>query len=172
MKTDHTALAKTHPHLADFGAFLDELNAESPRGAVLVAASMLDGMLLKILSSFLMEGDAAEKLLGGFNAPLATSDARAAAAASMGLISEREYQEARRIAKVRNIFAHRVHVDFTDDKVEKLCRELDMQAKPYRELTWTARSAFTSSAMSLILKLNNRPAYVAQRRLAYGDWPY
>ncbi|SFZ81332.1 hypothetical protein SAMN02983003_0441 [Devosia enhydra] len=171
MKTSNAAIGVTHPHLADFGKFLDEINAESPRGAALVAGAMLDSLMHKIVSAYLIEGEATEKLLTGFNAPLATSDARAAIAQTMGLISDKEWKEARRIAKVRNIFAHGVHVTFTDQKVSDLCRQLGMQAKPNGNMEWSARAAFTSAAMALILNLNNRPAYVAKRRASYGEWP-
>ena len=51
------SLAEKHPHLAGFVPFLDDLNKESERGAVLIAA-------------FLIESVCRKQLLEGFNAPL------------------------------------------------------------------------------------------------------
>jgi hypothetical protein len=48
---DHKApIEDTHPHLREFLAFLEELNRESERGAVLVAATMIDELLRRSTS--------------------------------------------------------------------------------------------------------------------------
>lgn len=166
------ALATTHPHLKQFGAFLDEMNQESPRGAALTAAAMLDNLLKEIIEAFLVPGDAADALLDGFNAPLGTQSAREKAALAMGLLTEKEAKEAELIRKVRNEFAHSVHVTFETPKVVALCRKLQMDAKPYGDMVWDARGALTSSAVGLILNLTNRPAYVRQKALKPGEWPF
>jgi hypothetical protein len=169
--TNNAAIASTHPHLAAFGAWLDEMNRESARGAALTAAAMLDTLYLDILKAFLIDGKQAEKLLTGFNAPLGTMGARAAAAASMGLITKAEFEEAELIRKVRNEFAHGVHVSFETPSVKSLCKRLNMDAKPYGDIKWDPRTAFVSATMSVMLKLNNRAAYVKKHRLAEKDWP-
>lgn len=112
-------------------AFLDEFNKETARGAALTAAAMLDDILEKVLKAFLIEGKSAEAILEGFNAPLGTLSARGAAAHAMGLISEREYAELEIIRKIRNEFAHSVHVSFETDKVVSLCKRMTYDAKPY-----------------------------------------
>ena len=81
---DHPIL-DTHPHLGEFMAFLDDLNAESERGQVLISAAMIDDLLLRTLAAFLIEGGSADKLLSGFNAPLGTLSARIELAAALGL---------------------------------------------------------------------------------------
>jgi mannitol operon repressor len=169
---NEASIEKTHPHLKAFGAFLDEMNGESPRGAALTAAAMLDNLLKDIIAAFLIPGEATDALLEGFNAPLGTQSAREKAALAMGLLSDREAREAELIRKVRNEFAHGVHVTFETPKVKALCKKLQMDAKPYGELVWEARSAFTSSAMALILNLTNRPAYVRQKALTSQSWPF
>src|ERR1700733_239493 len=45
------SFAKTHPHLTEFTDFLVLFNKESDRGGVLIATSMLDNLLEKIISS-------------------------------------------------------------------------------------------------------------------------
>ena len=171
METNNAAIGKTHPHLADFGAWLDEMNRESPRGAALTAAAMLDKMFLDILRGYMIAGKASDKLLEGFNAPLSAMGARAAAAVALGLISEAEYEEAELIRKVRNEFAHGVHVSFDTDGVRSLCKRLKMNAKPYGDMKWEPRSAFVSATMAIILKLTNRAGLVKVERRKSREWP-
>lgn len=168
---NEAALAVSHPHLKAFGAFLDELNAESPRGAALTSAAMLDNLLQEIIAAFLISGDPAKALLQGFNAPLGTQSAREKAAMALGLLTEKEFAEAETIHQIRNEFAHGVHVSFDTPKIVALCRKLTMDAKPNGLNAWDARAAFTSAAVGLILNLTNRPAYVKQRALKLGQWP-
>ena len=74
--TDHGHLFDPHPNLKVFRPFLDDLNRESERGAVLISVSYLERQLKDIVSAFLCEGEASERLLEGFNAPLGTLAAR------------------------------------------------------------------------------------------------
>ena len=66
--TDHAHLIGTHPNLKVFAPFLDDLNRESERGAVLISVSYLERQLKEIVSAFLCEGEASKRLLEGFNA--------------------------------------------------------------------------------------------------------
>jgi mannitol operon repressor len=66
----------------------------------------------------LLDGERAKSLLEGFNAPLGSFSTRIASAAAMGLISDREANEADRLRKVRNLFAHQVHVSFEDHNMK------------------------------------------------------
>ncbi len=65
----------TPPHLQELMKFLDVLNAESERGAVLISLSMLDEQLRQTLQAFLLDHPRAKPLLEGFNAPLGTLSA-------------------------------------------------------------------------------------------------
>src|ERR1700730_7129354 len=101
-----------HPHLAEFSAFLPELKKETDRGMVLIATSFIDELVRRTLLAFLLESDTSSSLVEGFNAPLGSLATRCAAAFALGLISERELQEADTLRKIRNQFAHHVHVSF------------------------------------------------------------
>ena len=74
--THHGQLLDTHPNLKEFAPFLDDLNRESERGAVLISVSYLERQLKEIVSAFFCEGDASARLLEGFNTPLDTGHAR------------------------------------------------------------------------------------------------
>ena len=54
--TDHRHLLDTHPNLKEFAPFLDDLNKESERGAVLISVSYLERQLKEIVSAFLWRG--------------------------------------------------------------------------------------------------------------------
>jgi hypothetical protein len=163
---------ETHPHLQEFKAFLDALNKESERGAALIAAAMIDDLLLRSIRSFLLDHTEADRLLDGFNAPLGTLSARALAAFALGLLSEEEYRECERLRKIRNEFAHNVHSTFADQNLRDLCANLEFSAKDYGDVRVSARGQYTTSATAIILGLTNRAHYAAQRRLKYHGWPY
>ena len=75
---------------------------ESERGAVLISVSYLEGQLKSIIAAYPRSGKATEKLLDDFNGPLGTFGARSHAAAALELITDREYQELKRLGKIRN----------------------------------------------------------------------
>jgi DNA-binding MltR family transcriptional regulator len=171
-------LAVTHPHLAEFSAFLPELNKETDRGMVLIATSFIDELMRRTLLAFLVESETSSALVEGFSAPLGGFATRSAAAFALGLISERELKEADTLRKIRNQFAHHVHVSFENQSVVDLCKNLTMAAQDYsavqdqRTVTVEARGRFSTAAVALILNLTNRPHYVAQKRRHFGEWPY
>ena len=162
---------ETHPHLKEFGEFLDDFNKETERGAALAAAAFIDDLLQRILMAFLVNKSSAEKLLSGFNAPLSSFSARIAAVRALGLLSEVECQECDLVRKVRNEFAHQVKMSFDDKKIEGLCSSMTYRAKPYEDVTVSTRGAFTTAAVALILNLTNRPHYVALEKLTARTWP-
>jgi len=161
---------ETHPHLRDFGEFLTELNKETERGAALAAAAFLDSLLERTLLAFIIPNNSKLALTSGFNAPLGSLSARNVACHALGLISDIEYKEGDLIRKVRNEFAHKVRMSFDNDKVKSLCANLSMSAKPYDNVTVSTRGEFTTAAVALIVNLTNRPYYVAQKALKYGNW--
>ncbi|MBK3735243.1 transcriptional regulator [Azospirillum brasilense] len=165
-------LAATHPHLKSFSEFLVEFNKESDRGMALIATAFIDNILKETIASFLIEGAAGTSLLDGFNAPLGSFSTRIVAAEAMGLISEQEAKEANRLRKIRNIFAHGVHVSFTDDNIRDMCANLELSAKNYGDVVVNSRSQFSTSSTCLILNLTNRPHYVAKKRLKSEKWPF
>ena len=163
-------LEETRPHLKDFVAFLEEFNKETARGASLAAASFLDDLLARTIAAFLIPNDSSFALTNGFNAPLSTLAARIAACHALGLISEQEYKECELIRKIRNEFAHKVHMSFKNDRVRSLCASLTMSAKPYEGVHVDTRGQFTSAAVALLMNLTNRAHYVSHKALAYGNW--
>jgi mannitol operon repressor len=157
---------ETHPHLKEFTEFLAEFNKETERGAALAAAAFLDDLLGRIIFNFLIPNDSGHSLVDGFNAPFGTLSARIAACHAMGLISEDEFREAEIVRKVRNEFAHKVKMSFENDRVRSLCANMKFSVPGEKSARWQ----FTSASVVLVMNLTNRPHYVAQRPLKYGEW--
>ena len=169
---DRQDILETHPHLKDFFSFLPRLNEESDRGAVLIAATMIENLLSDILSSFFIKGKSSERLLSGFNAPLGTFSSKIEACLAMGLVADEEYADIEVIRKIRNTFAHTIEVNFGDRKVKDLCANLYHSAKDYGDVVVGTKGQFTTATTSLILNLTNRPHYVSKARLKKTVWPY
>jgi hypothetical protein len=112
------------------------------------------------------------KLVEGFNAPLGTFSTRIVATHALGLISDREAAELNTLRKVRNRFAHEVHVSFETDAVRDICSNLKMCAQDYDDVKVDARGKFSSAAVSVIMTLTNRSVYVGHRRPEPVEWPY
>ncbi|HLY40503.1 MAG TPA: hypothetical protein VKR52_04775 [Terracidiphilus sp.] len=163
---------ESHPHLKDFMKFLDALNEESDRGAALIALAMIDDLLEQAILAFLIDDRESKRLLEGFNAPLGTFSTRTLAAYSLGLISEREFNECNKLRKVRNEFAHNVHQTFDDERVKEICATLNFSIKDEPDNKLPPKSQYTTAAICLILNLTNRPHYVAKKRIVFEPWPY
>ena len=158
---------ETHPHLKDFSAFLPELEKESDRGAVLIATGFLDELFKQILLAYFRMDKASQELVEGYNAPLGRFANRITAAAALGLVSERERQEANVLRRVRNEFAHHVQVSFEQQQIRDLAGNLTFSVPETQ-----GRGRILSSAVALILNLVNRPAFVSKHRRSERVWPY
>jgi hypothetical protein len=160
------------PHLEEFAAFLPALNRESDRGMALIATSFVDELLKRTLQAFHVDHPRSLKLVDGFGAPLGDMATRTTACFALGLISETEADEADRLRKIRNRFAHDIHVAFDDQKITAMCGNLVMAAQDYGDVVVGARGRFATSATGLILNLTNRPHYVSRQRRKFTAWPY
>lgn len=144
-----------------FGAFTDELNRESSRGCALLCCSYLDDMLEDILRAFFAEGQA-DVLLKGFHAPLGSFATRIRACYALGLLKKVEFEEIGRLKVIRNDFAHQVGMSFATQGIRDKCGNLVMSTRPATEIG--ARAAFTTSAVTVILRLTDRATEVARDR--------
>ena len=162
----------TEPEIQQLGHFLGEFNKESDRGAALVAASMLDERLQEILSHFLVKAPTSKELLVGFNAPLGTFSARAAAALSLGLIQENEFKEITLIRRIRNEFGHGwKSLSFESGRVADLCRQLPWLGPAELETGATVRARFNFAVAILLTDLLWRVRVVSEERRTLKVWP-
>jgi mannitol operon repressor len=163
----------TEPEFQQLARFMNEFNKESDRGAALVAASMLDEQLQKILSNFLVEGSESKELLVGFNAPLGSFSARVSAAFALGLIQENEFREINLIRKIRNEFGHGWEpVSFESGRVADFSRQLPWLGPSELEKESSLRERFNFAVAILLTDLLWRARLVTKERRVLKEWPY
>ena len=168
---------ETHPHLKEFTAFIDMLNKESDRGAVLISTGYLEEQLKQTLLAYFIEEKSVVSLVEGGNAPLGTFSARITSCYALGLINEDELHDLNQIRRIRNEFAHGIHVSFEIQSTIDRCKTLRFKAGDYDseklgEIRVPSSGQFRTAATALILNLVNRPHYVSQGRLKTKAWKY
>ncbi|WP_233079168.1 hypothetical protein [Rheinheimera soli] len=160
------------PEMRDLSEFLNEFNKESDRGAALNAAAVLDDWLENILRSFFADNKSGKELINGFNAPLGTFAAKAAAAHALGLLQDNEFQEITLIRKIRNEFGHSWKgVSFESEKVAGLVNQLPWCGPVELEEESTPRARFNFSIAILLTDLMWRARLVAKEKRATKTWP-
>lgn len=169
-------LSVTHPHLTAFLGFLDHLNQESHRGAVLISCGFLEQQLEDILLAFMRDDPVSRTLTSGGNAPLSTFSSRIGACFALGLIDDVEHHDITILRRIRNEFAHRLDASFEKQNIVDLCKNLKMKVhdhtNPERgEIKIVPFAQYTTAATGVILSLVNRPHYVAEHRRASRVWP-
>ena len=138
----------------------------------MVATAMIDDLIGRAIAARLVDAPEVGILLDGFNAPLGSLSARIVAAFGLGVISKPEFDDLQIIRKIRNDFAHRTGVTFSDNSVKDRAMLLTMAAQDYGEVVVGAEGRFTTAAVALILNLTNRAHYVSLKRLTHERWPY
>lgn len=101
------------------------------RELAIVAAGVLDVALAELLSKRLIDNAGEYEDFLGLNedgrAPCGSFGARIQLGLLLGVINKTDAGILRTIKKIRNKFAHRVHVDFTSDQVKPLVLRLHEQ---------------------------------------------
>lgn len=160
------------PHLSRLRDLLAETADESPRGEVMVSATVLDEQLADCIRARLLEHPDVGKLIDGFSAPFGTFATRILGAFALGCISERENDDLETIRSIRNAFAHELGANFDDDAIKDRCALLTFAAQDYGNVKVNTRGQFTSAVVALVSNLSNRPIYVGQKRLSHERWAY
>ncbi len=166
---------KRNPHLDSWWPYQDLLQAESPRGQVLISMGFLEEQLKQILLAFLIDGSGSTNLIAKGNAPLGTLSARIEACFALGLITEHEHHDLNQLRKIRNDFAHDIHTTFKTQSVVDRCKTLRLKAHDYDseelgEVRVDPNGQFTTSAVALIMNLINRAHYVSKDRRKTKSW--
>jgi mannitol operon repressor len=160
------------PEIIDLARFSTALNAESDRGAVLIAGSRLDEVLQGILTAFLRDTKSAKELLEGFNAPIGTFASRVSMCHALGLIEDHEYDEITLMRKVRNEFGHKwKDIGFDAPKIRGLVEKLPWLGPPEYEAGATLKSRFNTAVVILLTDLLWRQRLVGRERVEQRTWP-
>ncbi|WP_438382398.1 MltR family transcriptional regulator [Asaia sp. BMEF1] len=121
------------PHEDDVFGSLNRLNSLleklDERALVLSLAAFAEEELRDLIKVYLMPGEAANKMLEGFSAPLGTLSARIRMAQALGLLTPHQANDLDRLRKIRNEFAHSWEpVSFTDQRIATLIRALNFHS--------------------------------------------
>ena len=131
---------------------LDDLDE---RGLVLSLAAFAEEALGLLLRAFLIQGEATNRLIDGFNAPLGTFSARVKMAYALGLIAEDQYADLEHLRKIRNEFAHSWKlISFSEPRIAAHIAALNFSHidDSYPE---TAAAKLKSSISSLLVELRS-----------------
>lgn len=155
--------------IKELGLFLKDFNGESDRGAVLIAASLIDQRLMEILEGYLIENKQSSDLFSQPNAPLGTLSAKAAMAYSLGLIQKNEFEEISLIRKIRNDFGHKwKDINFKNPKIVSYCNKLPWLGPPGKPVT--PRRRFNVLIAILLADLLWRARLVKKERRTHRVW--
>jgi mannitol operon repressor len=165
------------PHLREFDTFMRKLREESDRGTVLISTGFLEELLKQTLLAYFIDDKSLVALVEGGNAPLGTFNARTSTCYALGLINEREHHDLNQLRRIRNDFAHSMHVSFETQSVIDRCKSLHFKAHDYDsealgQVRVSPSGQFRTAATGLILNLVNRPHYVGKERRTTKFWEY
>ena len=109
-----------------FGDFGKAVVEGSPMACALIATSVVENSLMTLLTTFFVEGSTTEKMFGS-RGLLGDFFKCTQIAYCIGLIPKRVKQNLKKIAEIRNAFAHsRTLIDFQDANIVSLCSELTL----------------------------------------------
>lgn len=144
------------------------INTQTDLACVLIGTSYLAELLASILSERFIESSVANTILNPQSGALGDFGSRTDLAYLLGCISKQDHADIRKLAQIRNQFAHNyLSMDFGDANVQKLCddlhswRILDQFPGERSEGTLTdeqrrtvARNQFNMSVVFLVMRLH------------------
>ncbi len=153
----------------ELGQFLSELNKESDRGSVLIAASIFDEWLSEIIQAHLLNDKVAKGLLNGATAPLSSFAARTGLAYALGLIMEHEYKELNTLRSIRNAFGHSWNgVSFATPKIQNQLELLPWLGP--KDVPNTPKTKFMFFVSILLADLMHRKQLVERDKVTSKVW--
>lgn len=102
-----------------------EIFSQSDRASAVVAGGILEEILQRMITAFLLPHQSIEKTLFDGITPLSTFGAKIDLAYHLGLINETEYGDLKIIKNIRNNFAHSIKgIKFETDSIKDRCLQL------------------------------------------------
>jgi hypothetical protein len=163
---DVITVGTSHYDISDILKFLPQFSKESDRGAVLLAVSYLDEIILRMLQGYCIDAKAGKALLIDSFPPLGSFAAKALAARALGLITATEFEGCETLRKIRNEFAHNMYVSLASPKIQTLCDRLKFCPDYPEGTVLSTRDRITGSAVGLIVRLRPKiDAAIHRRRI-------
>lgn len=169
--TQNNRMADEERSLQRFDELFGNLDKESDRGCVLVAAAILDNYLEMLLRArFSQDATVVKRIINPLfkgQGPLASFWSKTQLAYSLNLIPKWMYEDLERIRELRNKFAHRYKaVDFEDPAVIRLTEKLKGANYGVRSLRASSnapkhrQSAHTSPSAARIVPKKERVRFI------------
>jgi hypothetical protein len=104
----------------------DEIFKQSDRAAAIVSGGILEEILQRMITSFLLPHPNIDKNIFDGVAPISTFAAKIELSYHLGLINKIEYEDLNLIKKIRNQFAHSIKgITFETDNIKDRCLQLN-----------------------------------------------
>lgn len=140
--------------------FIEEVEAETTRGAVLNITSFIDELLIKLLSSYFPNSEHAKTLFANMDSCISSIMDRANIAYALALLKKKEFEAIKIIARIRNEFAHKWDgSDFDSGAVPKLIDKLPSEYFEY--VDGTNKAKFNCVSSQIIQELLERRRYAS-----------
>ena len=149
------------------GNFLNEADS----AAVILACSLFDDILSRILIAFFVDCKISRELIYGGNAPLGTFSSRIKCTYSLGMLTKDELDDLNKLRKLRNEFAHKWnYLDLNNEKMISICRSMHHIRTDTPANKQTARECFNTVVGVLFPALTLR-ATQAQHKEVHRQAP-
>ncbi len=166
-----------------FDAFQNQFKNETDRASVILVASILEELLMNILSAKLVGVTSSnDEFFEGTNAPLGTFNSRIEMAFRIGLISSKFTRDLHLIRKIRNDFAHNINgCTFDDTRVISRINALSNSNGIFkrsetilkkRNYEKTPRNEFLESTSWMIWHLEKKIPIVEEISPCGEEWGY
>jgi hypothetical protein len=147
-------------------AVVDEIAKQTDRGAAMIAASVIDGILEHLIIARFVELSSNRKraLFGQSNGPLSTLSSKIELGFALGLFNEERRQSLHLIREVRNAFAHRMDpISFEDPGISVIVEtRVTPKVKAYSTMSSRTKFLFTVNVLVPFLAFT---AYFPQIRI-------
>lgn len=148
-----------------YSKFIDILNGENDRGAVLSSGVFLEESLEKMLKAFLADCSSTKDLLNGFSTPIGSLGAKAKLSYSLSLLDKDLFLTIEIIRKIRNEFAHDWQgITFDSDKIKFLLNNClthpILKSIHYKKETVKPRTQFQNIVSICLFELHYLPEMI------------
>ena len=110
-------------------AIIDEIHAQTDRGAALIAGAYLEQRLVLALKARMNRNEAVENELFRTSGPLGTFSAKISLALLMGIIDANTHRILKTIKEIRNDFAHNAEpLTFESQRIRALSNNINISA--------------------------------------------
>lgn len=141
----------------NFDSFVDDfLGEKHERPLIIVGASKIDDLLMRILTKYLLpskEKEEKDELLSGDN-PLSTFSSRIKMTYRLGIIDEELFKILEQVRKIRNKCAHGIEFDIRSSPVREHLNELRKMVASRDSYKLTIERFFPKEKMTAMIELH------------------